>query len=50
MGDGIWKTTLQTFQTFITVEIRLQEPSGSFFSSFLEVLMRAVSCELSWTL
>lgn len=43
MGDEILKTTLRTFQTFITVEIRFKESIGSSLCFFMEVLMVRVN-------
>lgn len=43
MGDEILKTTLQTFQTLITVEVRFKESIGSSLSFFMDVLMVRVN-------
>lgn len=39
VGDKILKTTLQTFRTFITVEIRFKDSSSSALSFFVAVLL-----------
>lgn len=39
MGDKKLKTILQTFQTFITAEIKFKESNSAFFSFVVEVLL-----------